>query len=116
MKEYSLQINLVKYLESKNLKNLRFFHVPNQGARTPRQKIFLYNLGLRSGCPDLVLEFKNGKIVYIELKTQKGTLFSSQKAWLEKSNQLKTPHYILKGEIESLKKQLDDILLKHYKI
>ena len=34
--------------------------------------------------PDLVLEFKNGKIVYIELKTKKGTLFSSQKAWLEK--------------------------------
>jgi len=72
-------------------------------------------MGMKSGCPDLILEFKNGKIVYIELKTIKGSLSKSQKLWQIVSNLLSTPHYIIKGEnFTSLKKQLDNILVKHY--
>jgi hypothetical protein len=78
--------------------------------------MLLASMGLKAGCPDLILEFKNGKIVYIELKSKKGSLSKAQKLWHNKSIALKTPHYILKGEINDLKIQLNDIITKHYQI
>ena len=115
MKEYQLQIKIINYLKSKKLSKLRYFHIPNQGVRSFKYKMLLAQMGMKSGCPDLILEFKNGKIVYIELKTIKGSLSKSQKLWQIVSNLLSTPHYIIKGEnFTSLKKQLDSILVKHY--
>ena len=35
-------------------------------------------MGLKAGCPDLILEFKGGKIVYVEIKAIKGVLSKSQ--------------------------------------
>lgn len=116
MKEYQLQIKLITYLKTKKLSKLRYFHIPNQGIRSFKYKMLLASMGMKSGCPDLILEFKGGKIVYIELKTNKGSLSKSQKLWETISNILKTPHYVLKGgTFIDLKKQLDDILKKHYK-
>ena len=63
--------------------------------------MLLAQMGMKSGCPDLILEFKGGKMVYIELKTQKGSLSKSQKLWQNVSNALKTPHYILKVYIHA---------------
>ncbi len=78
--------------------------------------MLLAQMGMKSGCPDLILEFKDGKFVYIELKTNKGSLSKSQKLWKVISDILKTPHYIIKGgDFIGLKKQMDSILLKHYK-
>ena len=117
MKEYQLQIKLVNYLKKKKLSKLRYFHVPNQGIRSFRYKMLLASMGMKAGCPDLILEFKGGKIIYIEIKTDKGLLSKSQKIWQTISNILKTPHYIIKGgNFNGLKIQLDDILTKHYKI
>ena len=115
MKEYQLQIKLLKHIKDKKLSKLRVFHVPNQGIRSIKQKLLLSNMGLKSGCPDLILEFKGGSIVYIELKTSTGTLSSSQKLWYTQSQILGTPHYILKGDFFGLKNQLDKILAKYYK-
>ena len=116
MKEYQIQIKLINYLKSKKLSKLRFFHIPNQGVRSIKYKMLLAQMGMKSGCPDLILEFKDGKFVYIELKTSKGSLSKSQKLWKIISDILKTPHYIIKGnDFIGLKKQMDSILLKHYK-
>jgi|TARA_R110002126_G_scaffold167311_1_gene315081 hypothetical protein len=114
MKEYQIQIKLVNYLKSKKLSKFRFFHIPNQGIRSIAYKMLLSSMGMKSGCPDLILEFKGGKIVYIEIKTAKGVLSKSQKLWLNTSNSLKTPHYILKGEINDLIIQLNNIINKYY--
>jgi len=116
MKEYEIQIQLINYLKSRKLKNFRFFHIVNQGIRSIKYKMLLAKMGMKSGCPDLILEFKNGKIVYIELKSKKGYLTKSQKLWLNLSKVLKTPHYILKGELNDLKIQLNGIITKHYEI
>ena len=77
-----------------------------------KYKMLLSQMGMKSGCPDLILEFKRGKMVYIELKTKKGSLSKSQKLWQNVSNALKTPHYILKGEINDLFIQLNNIITK----
>mgnify|MGYP000008529058 FL=1 len=114
MKEYQIQIKLVNYLKTKKLSKFRFFHVPNQGVRSTKYKFLLSSMGLKAGCPDLILEFKGGKIVYVEIKAIKGVLSKSQKLWYNISSSLKTPHYILKGEINDLKIQLNNIITKHY--
>ena len=52
----------------------------------------------------------------INPETSKGSLSKSQKLWKIISDILKTPHYIIKGnDFIGLKKQMDSILLKHYK-
>ena len=71
-------------------------------------------MGMKSGCPDLILEFKGGRIVYIEIKANRGTLTRNQRIWQLNSRLLKTPHYILKGELNGLIKQLNIIITKHY--
>ena len=116
MKEYQLQIKLVNYLKSKKLSKFRFFHIPNQGRRSLKYQFLLASMGLKAGCPDLILEFKGGRIVYIELKNTRGSLSKAQKLWQNVSNALKTPHYILKGEFNDLKIQLNNIITKHYKV
>ena len=117
MKEYLLQIKLISYLKSKNLSKIRFFHVPNGGIRSKRQKLLLSSMGLKAGCPDLVLEFKNGRIVYIELKTKSGALSVSQKLWKLPSISLNTPYYIIKyNNFLSVQKEIDEILKKHYQV
>ena len=114
MKEYQIQIEIVKYLKKKKLSKFRFFHVPNQGARSNKYKFLLSSMGLKAGCPDLVLEFEGGRMVYVEIKAIKGVLSKSQKLWHNISSALKTPHYILKGEINDLFIQLNNIITKHY--
>tara|TARA_R110000751_G_scaffold215370_1_gene318886 strand:- start:38 stop:388 length:351 start_codon:yes stop_codon:yes gene_type:complete len=116
MKEYQIQIKLINYLKSKKLSKLRFFHIPNQGVRSIKYKMLLASMGMKSGCPDLILEFKGGKMVYIELKTKTGVLSKSQKLWHIQSNILKTPHYILKGDLKDLFIQLNSIITKHYEV
>lgn len=114
MKEYQIQIKLINYLKSKKLSKFRFFHVPNQGVRSIKQKLLLASMGMKSGCPDLILEFKGGRIVYVEIKANRGTLTRNQRIWQLNSRLLKTPHYILKGELNGLIKQLNIIITKHY--
>ena len=69
MKEYKIQIEVCKflyYLQDKY--QFRFFHIPNEGKRTIQSRMILNKMGLKSGCPDLCIEFSGGRIVYIELK------------------------------------------------
>ena len=117
MKEYQLQIQIIKYLEQKKLSKLRFFHVPNQGIRSIKYKSILTKMGMKAGCPDLILEFKNGKIVYIELKTKSGSLSVKQKLWKLESKNLNTPYYLIKSSnLISVQSEIDKILVEHYKV
>ena len=97
MKEYKIQIEVCKflyYLQDKY--QFRYFHIPNGGQRSLANKMLLIKMGLKPGCPDLILEFPGGRIVYIELKTEFGRLSNTQLTWYENSAKLRTPHYILK--------------------
>ena len=58
-------------------------------------------MGLKAGVPDLVLEFPQGKMVYLEIKTDKGRLSDSQKIWQNISRVLNTPHYVIKGSVDA---------------
>ena len=99
-KEYQIQIAVNEYLEylSKTY-NFRHFHVPNEGKRSVGYNLKLKKMGLKSGCPDIIIEYPEGKLLYIELKTNQGRLSNSQKLWAVQSEAMGTPHYVVKGEV-----------------
>jgi hypothetical protein len=99
-KEYHIQIAVNEYLEYlAKTYNFRHFHVPNEGKRSLGYHLKMKKMGLKSGCPDIIVEFPPGKILYIELKAPKGRLSDTQKLWAVQSEILGTPHYIVKGEV-----------------
>jgi hypothetical protein len=116
MKEYKIQIEVCKflfYLQDKY--QFRYFHVPNQGIRSISNKMLLIKMGMKPGCPDLIIEFPAGRIVYIELKSKTGKLSNTQLTWYENSAKLRTPHYILKGDFSDIKDDLYSIVRKYGK-
>ena len=70
-------------------------------------------MGLRSGCPDFIIEYPKGRLIYVELKNEKGVLSNSQKLWIIQSKYLNTPHYILKGGITKCLEELNKIIKKY---
>ena len=102
MKESDIQEEICDYLDEKKKTYLfRYFSVPNEGKRKVWYLHKLVRMGLKAGVPDLVLEFPQGKMVYLEIKTDKGRLSESQKIWQNISKILNTPHYVIKGSVDA---------------
>jgi len=117
IKEADIQIACNDYLILLSKKyNFRHFHVPNEGKRS----IWLHNrmkrMGLKSGCPDIIIEYPEGRILYVELKTKKGRLSDNQKLWAVQSKALGTPHFIVQGGLNECIEQLRGIIEKHIPI
>ena len=111
MKESDIQIDVVNWLKSKQSDyRMRFFSIPNEGQRKVWFLNKLVRMGLKSGVPDLVIEFPQGRMVYLEIKAEKGKLSETQQNWLKVSNLFHTPHYVLYGSVESNKSLLEGIL------
>ena len=112
--ENDLQIAVNEYLNylSKSYR-FRHFHVPNEGNRPVSYKVKLKKMGLKAGCPDIIIEYPQGKILYIELKTKKGRLSDSQKLWAIQSKAMGTPHYIVQGEITECLDKIKSIIQKN---
>lgn len=83
--EAQIQRSVVAFLAlQESLGRLLYFHVPNGGHRNPRTGANMKRLGTRAGVPDLCVIPKVGPVIFIEMKSDKGTLEESQEAWLEK--------------------------------
>jgi len=99
-KESDIQIACNEYLNYlSNKYNFRHFHVPNEGKRSVQYHAKMKKMGLKSGCPDIIVEYPVGRILYIELKAPKGRLSDTQKLWAVQSEILGTPHFIVKGGV-----------------
>ena len=111
MKESDIQIEVVDWFKSKQSEyRFRIFSVPNEGQRKVWYLNKLVRMGLKSGVPDLILEFPEGRMVYLEIKAEKGKLSETQQKWLKVSNVFKTPHYIIKGSVEANLSVLEGVL------
>ena len=114
IKEADIQIacnNLLNYLSY--IYKFRHFHVANEGKKSIGFHVKLKKMGFRAGVPDFIIEYPDGNILYIELKTVKGRLSDSQKIWHIQSKSLNTPHFIVKGSINECLKQVENIIKKH---
>jgi len=111
VKESDIQIEVVDWFKSKQSEyRFRIFSVPNEGQRKVWFLNKLVRMGLKSGVPDLILEFPKGRMVYLEIKSEKGKLSETQQNWLKVSNVFKTPHYIIKGSVEANLSVLEGVL------
>ena len=111
MKESDIQIDVVNWLKSKQSDyRMRFFSIPNEGQRKVWFLNKLVRMGLKSGVPDLVIEFPQGRMVYLEIKAEKGKLSETQQNWLKVSKVFHTPHYVLYGSLELNKSLLEGVL------
>jgi|TARA_S200002703_G_scaffold34802_1_gene30107 hypothetical protein len=114
MNESILQQQIVLYLEHKKLYyQFRYWHTPNEGKRKVWYLKKLKNMGMKSGVPDLILEFSQSKFVYLEIKMPKGRLSNAQKLWKVNSEILGTPFHVIKGTYEECKKQIDNIFIDY---
>lgn len=59
--------------------SIMHFHVPNEGKRTNGAR--LVAKGMVKGVSDLVIVLPEGKTLWVELKTKKGSLRPEQKKW-----------------------------------
>lgn len=64
-------------------RSFTFSHPPNESKRTAWQGMELKRCGMRAGEPDLILYFKGGRVVFVELKILKGKLRDTQESRLE---------------------------------
>ena len=111
MKESDIQIEVVEWLKSKQSDyRMRFFSIPNEGQRKVWFLNKLVRMGLKSGVPDLVIEFPEGRMVYLEIKTEKGKLSETQQNWLKVSKVFHTPHYVLYGSVDANLSLLEGVL------
>ena len=82
--ENNLQAEIYKWfnnnycLKSHNFRAL-IFSIPNGGTRNIREAMTFKATGLLKGASDLVVIFPNGKLCFVELKTDKGIQSSEQK-------------------------------------
>ena len=111
MKESDIQIEVVEWLkEQQKHYRFRFFYCVNEGKRKVWYLHKLVKMGLKSGVPDLILEFPKGRMVYLEIKSEKGKLSETQQNWLKVSNLFHTPHYVLYGSVEANLSVLEGVL------
>lgn len=76
--EQDAQRAIVAHLKARAAPGLYWFHPANGGARTAIEGAILQGLGVRAGCPDLIL-VRNGKTFALELKAPHGRLSPSQR-------------------------------------
>lgn len=75
--EEAIQAELVRMAR---VRGLFVFHCPNGGQRSAREGAAFKRIGVVAGIPDLIFALKDGRTVFVEVKTQKGTLSDAQKA------------------------------------
>jgi hypothetical protein len=101
--ESKLQVAAVKWLRYM-YPRVRVFSVPNGGTRQKREAAILKAEGALAGVSDLFLAAPRGQWagLFIEIKTEKGTLQDTQKEFLEYSDRV--------GYAVAVVRSLDDFM------
>lgn len=76
--EEDLQKAVKKFLELQLPFGAIFHHSPNEGKHKPQYRMKQLAMGMKPGWPDLEI-FYNEIVLFIELKSEKGTLNPNQK-------------------------------------
>lgn len=81
--ETALHIAVCEYV-AYQYPEILIHHSPNEGKRTPFERYLIKRMNVSSGFPDLMLvDVKQNKILYLELKFGKNKLTANQSNWLK---------------------------------
>jgi len=105
MTEDQLQQKIVIDFRNRNLKNDNLiFSVPNGGSRNPIEAMKLKKTGTLSGVSDLIIMAPN-RIIFLELKTEKGIQSEVQKNFQNKVEVLGFEYLLIRNL-----KQYEDLM------
>jgi hypothetical protein len=90
MSEDQLQAQVWDYLSWALADNAMAFAIPNGGSRNRLEAIKLKRLGTTAGVPDLEI-LHMGRALFVELKTERGSLSESQKFTIPRIEQAGCP-------------------------
>lgn len=84
MTETQHHIGFMSWAKTQPILSEYLIHIPNGGYRHPKEAIKLKKMGVKAGVSDLFLAYPNPHYhgLWIELKSEKGTLSPEQKHWL----------------------------------
>jgi len=86
--EHKIQTALMDYLMFAGRKDLFWFAIPNQSNRHIHNAAKMKAEGVRSGIPDLCFMLDQGRVAWLEMKTQIGRLSDTQKAFRDRAQAL----------------------------
>jgi hypothetical protein len=112
MIESEIQIEIVKYLETKNI---LFTAIPNEIAGSGKQAMLRIikhkRMGLRAGSPDLILFLDNARTICLEVKREKGKQQETQKIFETELKNRNHKYYIVRS-VDDVKDILEQIYIK----
>jgi len=73
------------------------FSVPNGGTRNKIEAMVLKATGLLAGVSDLIVILPNSKILFVELKNDKGTQREKQLDFENRIKELNLPYYLIRS-------------------
>lgn len=73
------------------------FSVPNGGTRNKIEAMVLKATGLLAGVSDLIVILPNSKILFVELKNDKGTQKEKQLDFESRIKELNLPYYLVRS-------------------
>jgi hypothetical protein len=100
--EHQIQVALIDYLALALRPELEARAVPNGEKRHIAVANRLKAEGVRRGTPDIFICLPGGKIAWLEMKKQGGTLSPEQKAFREKATALGHPYGVAKSVSEAI--------------
>ena len=89
------------------------FHVPNGGARHVLEAVNLMRDGVRPGVADLPVMLAGGRICWLEVKSESGTLRRSQREFRDVCNALGHGYYVVRSVAEALAAVEAEIATNH---
>ena len=93
--EVALQIAIADFLRlNENRAIWEWWHVPNGELRDKRTAAKLKAMGVKPGCPDIVIDHM-GQIIYIEIKHGRGKLSQAQEEWYEYARFRSAPFFVV---------------------
>lgn len=95
--EEQLQKAVVQFLSLVSRGRFRYFAVPNGGHLSVSLGGRRKAQGAKAGAPDILIETRGGKVLEIELKTDKGRLSKTQRAWQKESFELGVPYFVCRS-------------------
>ena len=78
------------------------FHVPNGGGRNVIEAVALLRDGVRAGVADLAVMLPGGRIVWLEVKSEDGTIRRAQREFRDVCAALGHPYYVVRSVASAL--------------